>query len=113
MDTLEGLDEESFDVHFSERTWSVTLSDGSNFELRDNGASESVRYEDRLEYAKLAKQARMSESDKQVNILQLQVTDDVEIIMMWILDIISLVVPFYKHVKAKPDSFAIMNFQTM
>ena len=95
MDTLEGLDEESFDVHFSERTWSVTLSDGSNFELRDNGASESVRYEDRLEYAKLAKQARMSESDKQVNILQLDVTDDVGIEIQ---DMISLVVPFYVHV---------------
>lgn len=67
IDTLEGLDEESFDVHFSERTWSVTLSDGSNAELRPNGANESVRYEERLEYARLAKQARMSESDKQVN----------------------------------------------
>lgn len=66
MELLESMDEESFKVHFSERMWTVTLSDGSTRELVTDGANKSLLYEDRIEYGRLAREQRMSECDKQV-----------------------------------------------
>lgn len=63
---MEYFDAESFDVHFCDRTWTVTLSDGQTREVRNNGSDDSVKFEDRAEYSDLAKQARMGESDAQV-----------------------------------------------
>ncbi|XP_067937945.1 E3 ubiquitin-protein ligase HECTD3-like [Watersipora subatra] len=70
LDTLENMDEESFAVHFSERMWAVTLSDGSLSELVPDGANKPLLFADRLEYGRLARERRMMESDKQVNAIK-------------------------------------------
>ena len=63
------MSEEEYNFKFSkEKTWSCTLSDGSNFELKLNGNNEYVNYEDRLAYVELVKKARIHESDKQVRL---------------------------------------------
>lgn len=66
METLETTDQESFQAHFSERTWTVTLSNGTVKELVDDGENTPLLYEDRLKYGKLAREVRMAESDDQV-----------------------------------------------
>ena len=68
LDTLESMDEESFDVHFNERMWTVTLSNGETAELVPDGANKPLHYEERMEYGKLAKERRMSESHNQVSL---------------------------------------------
>lgn len=68
IESMSGMSEETYEIHCSERTWSVTLSDGTSKDLKPGGSETSVSYEDRLEYSRLAKEARMSESDQQVSL---------------------------------------------
>ena len=42
-------------------TWSVTMSDETLVELKENGKEQRVEYEERLEFIKLALQARLKE----------------------------------------------------
>lgn len=67
LGTLDSLDEEDFNIHFGERTWTVILSNGMTHEVVENGANKPLQYEDRIEYGRLAKEARMSEFDRQVS----------------------------------------------
>lgn len=66
LNSLDSLDEESFAVHFSERMWTVTLSNGTVAELVPDEGNKPLFYEDRLRYGKLAKEHRMAECDNQV-----------------------------------------------
>lgn len=68
MDSLEEMDEEAYDIHCSERTWSVVLSDGTPLELQSGGSDAPVLYSERLQYAEQAREARMNESDQQVSL---------------------------------------------
>ena len=62
------MDQMEFEMKYAnEITWSCTLSDGTLFNLKPDGSSKSVAYEERLEYCDLVKKTRLSESDKQVN----------------------------------------------
>ncbi len=61
------MDEEEYNLKFAkEKTWSCTLSDGTNYELKLDGNDEYVTYKDRLDYIELVKKARIYESEKQV-----------------------------------------------
>ena len=68
IDSLETMSEETFGIHFSERTWSATLTDGTSVDLKAEGASCPVPYGERMEYAELFKKARMDEFTEQVGI---------------------------------------------
>ena len=64
---MENMDEELFESYFvGSRKWTTVLSDGTVASLKPNGTSLPVEYGDRLEYAKLAQEARMNEFKKQV-----------------------------------------------
>jgi hypothetical protein len=66
IDNLETINLEDFSV--VERTWSATLSDGSEAEMKTgaDGAPLDLDYADREEYSKQVRTLRMEESDKQV-----------------------------------------------
>jgi len=72
IEALCSMDEQTFASFFSERprTWTATLSDGTTACLKTDGASLDVTYSDRLEYAQLVREARMSEGKKQVEAIQ-------------------------------------------
>jgi E3 ubiquitin-protein ligase HECTD3 len=72
LEAMVAMDETRFSAYFAERprTWTATLSDGSTVPLKEGGANLDVSYADRLEYARLVREARMEESKKQVQAIQ-------------------------------------------
>ena len=68
LDSIERMDKNEYENKFAnEKTWSCTLSDGTNYDLKPNGSQLPVLYEERVEYCEAVKKARLSESDRQVN----------------------------------------------
>lgn len=64
------MGEAAYKAYFGEmRTWTVVLSDGTSSLLKPNGDNQTVSYGDRLEYIRLVKERRMTESMYQVNML--------------------------------------------
>ncbi|CAH1774452.1 unnamed protein product [Owenia fusiformis] len=73
IDTIRAMDKDAFEAYFgegSERTWTTTLSDGSVKLLKEGGVEEKVQYEDRCSYCDMVQQARMQESQSQVEALR-------------------------------------------
>ena len=67
LSLMEKMDKTMFDAYFLDtRTWSHVLGDGSSVELKKDGENVTLQFEDRLEYIKLAKEARLHEFKAQV-----------------------------------------------
>ena len=68
LEHMEEMDAETFDSYFgNDKTWCTSLSNGRSQPLRVGGANDALLYDDRHEYVRLAKQARMTEFDSQVD----------------------------------------------
>ena len=67
---LDGVEKASLDeyeaTYAGELKWSCTLSNGQLHQLRTDGESQTVSYDERLDYCQLVKQTRLAEFDKQV-----------------------------------------------
>uniref|UniRef100_A0AAY4BFR9 E3 ubiquitin-protein ligase HECTD3 n=1 Tax=Denticeps clupeoides TaxID=299321 RepID=A0AAY4BFR9_9TELE len=67
LDAMETMDKETFDFKFGEElVYTTQLSDGRLVELTPGGSGVVVRYEDRMDFVKLVKKARLEESREQV-----------------------------------------------
>ncbi|KAM6305361.1 E3 ubiquitin-protein ligase HECTD3-like [Aegotheles albertisi] len=67
LEMLEWVDREAFEFMFGrELTYTTVLSDQHVMELIPNGSSTVVRYEDRKEFIRLVKKARLEESKEQI-----------------------------------------------
>lgn len=78
---MKTMDEDAFKAYFGdELMWTTMLSNGSVVHLKpghDDGAiSQHVQFADRQHYISLVKQARMSESQQQVLILHLYLSNN-------------------------------------
>ncbi|XP_065069856.1 E3 ubiquitin-protein ligase HECTD3-like [Rhopilema esculentum] len=67
-ETLETLDKETYqEKFFGVLKYSTVLSDGSVYQLKENGVETDVPYEERTEYMKLVQNVKMSEFNDQIN----------------------------------------------
>ncbi|NXE08169.1 HECD3 ligase, partial [Lophotis ruficrista] len=67
LEVLEEVDREAFEFMFGkELTYTTVLSDQRVVELIPNGSSTVVRYEDRKEFIRLVRKARLEESKEQI-----------------------------------------------
>jgi len=69
LGNLKKLDKEKFDVVI-EQTHTTQLSDGKEVELKPNGKELPVKFEDVDEFMRLSVEARLSESDQQIQALR-------------------------------------------
>ncbi|XP_028832345.1 E3 ubiquitin-protein ligase HECTD3 isoform X2 [Denticeps clupeoides] len=71
LDAMETMDKETFDFKFGEElVYTTQLSDGRLVELTPGGSGVVVRYEDRMDFVKLVKKARLEESREQIAAMQ-------------------------------------------
>ncbi|XP_051556154.1 E3 ubiquitin-protein ligase HECTD3-like isoform X3 [Myxocyprinus asiaticus] len=71
LEAMEHMDKETFDFKFGqELVYTTPLSDGRLVELIPGGIGVVVRYEDRNEFIRLVKKARLEESREQIAALQ-------------------------------------------
>ena len=67
IDSIEGMEREKFEGTFlGVLNFTTVLSNGDTVDLVAEGENRFVSYDDRMEYCKLAKEARMKESEKQI-----------------------------------------------
>lgn len=67
LEAVERMDRETFESEFgNELTYTTVLSDQRTVELIPNGSRIVVRYEDREEFVRLVRTARLEESTEQV-----------------------------------------------
>uniref|UniRef100_A0A7M4G2P0 E3 ubiquitin-protein ligase HECTD3-like n=2 Tax=Crocodylus porosus TaxID=8502 RepID=A0A7M4G2P0_CROPO len=71
LEAVEGMDRETFESEFGdELTYTTVLSDQRTVELIPNGSQIAVRYEDRQEFVRLVRTARLEESTEQIAAMQ-------------------------------------------
>ncbi|XP_025062554.1 E3 ubiquitin-protein ligase HECTD3-like isoform X1 [Alligator sinensis] len=71
LEAVERMDRETFESEFgNELTYTTVLSDQRTVELIPNGSRVVVRYEDREEFVRLVRTARLEESTEQIAALQ-------------------------------------------
>ena len=67
LEAMEHMDKETFDFKFGqELVYTTPLSDGRLVELIPGGSEVVVHYEDRVDFIRLVRKARLQESREQV-----------------------------------------------
>lgn len=67
IELIESMDRETFEASFAgELTYTTSLSDQTIVPLKDGCTDTHVLYDDRQEYCRLVKKARMAECTEQV-----------------------------------------------
>ena len=86
VESIKQMDRKKFEQKFTDLlTYTVVLSNGTVVPLVPNGEDKVVKYESRLEYTKLLQNARMNESDEQINAIRRGLTKVVPVSLLGLL----------------------------